>query len=385
MSSVNKKTNINKYTLKGGNNNLNPINNNQQKCLNNISHLKRDNQVNFPEINAKYNKLTPVLQIKHNNNNSQEKKIVENSKTSLSRAKKDNKMNEKYKLSKIISNDLTAKINATRLLDSCNVTNETFKSSQLNSFKLDANIFFDNLNKNNYKNLINSNRVDKNNSINGKKYLSSRKTCDNINSNNDSYYNNNILNDNSTNHSNLESKRETHSCVKTEINDYYLKTPKDNNIKLVLPNKNFFDKKLIIKSDKNDLFNTPYGFIRKNNDLLLANGSPEIKLKCPDKKKNKIFTEKIKLNAINQKTNNNNINTIKPSKNEHIILESISNANSEDSKNKRTFTINSKELNKNNIKQVKKNKSLKCPEELHFYYITVLQEGKKNEIEYEGE
>ena len=291
MSSVNKKTNINKYTLKGGNNNLNPINNNQQKYLNNISHLKKDNQVNFPEINAKYNKLTPVLQIKHNNNNSQEKKIVENSKTSLSRAKKDNKMNEKYKLSKIISNDLTAKINATRLLDSCNVTNETFKSSQLNSFKLDANIFFDNLNKNN--------------SINGKKYLSSRKTCDNINSNNDSYYNNNILNDNSTNHSNLESKRETHSCVKTEINDYYLKTPKDNNIKLVLPNKNFFDKKLIIKSDKNDLFNTPYGFITKNNDLLLANGSPEIKLKCP--------------------------------------------------------------------------------EELHFYYITVLQEGKKNEIEYEGE
>ena len=37
------------------------------------------------------------------------------------------------------------------------------------------------------------------------------------------------------------------------------------------------------------------------------------------------------------------------------------------------------------MKQIKKNKIYKCPEELHFYYISVLQEGKKNENEFEGE
>ena len=389
MSSVDKKTNNSKYTLKVGNNLLNPLNTNQVKYLNNISRLKKDNQVNFPEINPKYNKLTPVFQIKHNNFNSQGKKIiVENSKTSLPKTKKDNKMNVKYKMSKITVNDLSAKINTNRLLDSYNNTNDTFKSSQLNSFKIDANSIFDNLNKNNYKNIRSSNKVGKNKSINGKRYLNSKKTCDNINSKNDSYYNNNILNENSTNHSNLESKRDSHSCMKTEINDYYLKTPTDNNIKLLLPNKNFFDKKLIIKNEKTDLFGTPYGLLKKNNDLLLVKGLTEIKLKCSidNNNNNKIYNQRLKLNAINQKTNINNINTIKPSKNEHIILESISSSNCEDLKNKRIFTINSKELNKDNIKQVKKNnKPYKCPEELHFYYITVLQEGKKNEIGYEGE
>ena len=37
--------------------------------------------------------------------------------------------------------------------------------------------------------------------------------------------------------------------MKTDINDFYLETMNDN-IKSVLPNKNFFDKKLIIKNDK---------------------------------------------------------------------------------------------------------------------------------------
>ena len=112
---------------------------------------------------------------------------------------------------------------------------------------------------------------------------------------------------------------------------FIFKTPNDNNnIKLVLPNKNIFDKKLIIKSEKNDIFSTPYGFLRKNNDLLLNKVSPEKKLKCPSvDKNNNILNERIQLNAINPKVNNkinnNNINTIKPSKNEHIILESISN------------------------------------------------------------
>ena len=397
MTSCEKKANKNKYILKSGNGLLAP-NNLQQKPLNNISYLKKDNQINFPEINAKYSKLNPVTQNKQNNNNPQGIKIFsENSKASLSKPKNKNRMNSKYKLSKIISYDISSKTNTSRLLDTYNNTNNTFKTSQLNSFKIDSNTVFDNnYNSNNFKNLRNTNITSNSNSLNGKRNLNiKRGTNENINSNNDSY-SNNIFNENSTNNTNLESKRGTtgHSYMKTDINDYYLKTPNDNNnIKLVLPNKNFFDKKLVInRNEKTDIFGTPYGLLRKNNDLLLLKGTSEIKLKCSSVEKNNnnnILNERIKLSAINPKTNdknNNNINTIKPSKNEHIILESISNCDEIKDKTKnRKFTIDSKNLTTDNLKSVKKNKIYKCPEELHFYYISVLQEGKKNETEFEGE
>ena len=91
-------------------------------------------------------------------------------------------------------------------------------------------------------------------------------------------------------------------------------------------------------------------------------------------------------NINNSNTNTNNIITIKPSKNEHLIIESIGNSNNYDSKIiNRKFTIDSNKVNKDYLKQNKKNKLYKCPEELHFYYITVLQEGKKNEFDFEGE
>jgi hypothetical protein len=393
MSSCEKKTNKNKYIIKSGNGLLSELNNFHQKPLNNIAHLKKDNRVKIPEINVKYSKLNPVIQNKQNNNNPQGiKNFAENSKTSLSKPKNENRMNSKYKLSKII----TSKANISRLLDSYNTTNNTFKTSQLNSFKVDSNTVIDNnYNSNNYKNLPNTNVTSNSNSLNGKRNLNiKRGTNGNINSNNDSYYNNNF-NDNSTNNSNLESKRETigHSRLKTDINDYYLKTPNDNNnIKLVLPNINYFDKKLVFKNEKNKIFGTPYGLFRKNNDLLLLKGTPEIKLKCSSIEKNKdnnILNERIKLSEINPKTNNtnnDNINTIKPNKNEHIVLESISNSDEIKIKTKnRIITIDSKNLNSDIIKSVKKNKIYKCPEELHFYYISVIQEGKKNEIELEGE
>jgi hypothetical protein len=115
-------------------------------------------------------------------------------------------------------------------------------------------------------------------------------------------------------------------------------------------------------------------------------------LKCSSIEKNKdnnILNERIKLSEINPKTNNtnnDNINTIKPNKNEHIVLESISNSDEIKIKNKnRILTIVSKNLNTDINKTVKKNKIYKCPEELHFYYISVIKEGKKNEIELEGE
>ena len=389
MNSCDKQVTKNKYIIKSGNNLLNPLNNNQTKSSNNVYLLKKENQVNFPEINAKYSKLTPILQNKQNNIHSQGIKIfAENSKN---KPKNENRMNSKYKLSKIISQDINSKTNTSRLLDSYNNTNNTFKTSQLNSFKMDNNTVFDNLNSNNLKNLLNSSPVLNNNSLKGKRNLR-QEINENINSKNDSYYNN-IHNDNSTYNSNIESKRETtgHSCVKTDVNEYYLKTPNDNNIKLVLPNNSCLDRKLIIKNEKNDLFNTPYGFLRKSNEILLLKGSPEIKFKSSvDKDNINILKERIKLSSINpklvNKNSNNNIKTIKANKNERIILESISNSNEDamDKKNK-IFTIDSKYFNTSNMKPFKNNKEYKCPEELHFYYISVLQEGKKNEGEFEGE
>ena len=87
--------------------------------------------------------------------------------------------------------------------------------------------------------------------MNGKRNFNiKREINENFNSKNDSYYNN-VSNENSKGDSNLESGRDTtgHSCMKTDINDSYLETMNDN-IKSILPNKNFFDKKLIIKNDK---------------------------------------------------------------------------------------------------------------------------------------
>jgi hypothetical protein len=83
---------------------------------------------------------------------------------------------------------------------------------------------------------------------------------------------------------------------------------------LVLPNKNFFDKKLIIKNEKNDIISTPYGLLRKNNNLSLLKASTEIKLKYSsvDNNNNNILNERIQFSSINPKVNNkinNDINT----------------------------------------------------------------------------
>ena len=172
MTSCEKKINKNKYILKSGNSLLTPLNNLQQKPSYNISHLKKDKQINFPEINTKYNKLTPFIQNKQNNVNSQGIKVLaENSKASSSKPKNENRINSKYKLSKIISYDVSSKTNTSRLLDSYNNTNITFKTSQLNSFKIDANTVFDNYNSNNLKNLPSTNIATNSNSLNGKRNL----------------------------------------------------------------------------------------------------------------------------------------------------------------------------------------------------------------------
>ena len=381
MTSYDKNINKKKFLFKEGNNLKIPLNNN----INVFSDLNNKNHINFPNINPKFNKITPVSQNKQNNNNSHGKNnIVEVSKAySLSKQKNENKlnkmMNSKYKLSKVISNDLSARINESKILEVYNNKKNTIKTSQLNSFKNETNSTFDNINI--FRDSIKIN----NKSINGLRNLNVKRT-------NETTASNNIKNETSNN-SNLATKRETigNLYMKTDTNKIYVNTPKNNNIKLVLPNKNIFDKKLVINCKNDDMLVTP--FEKKNNQVLLCNTTPDNKLKISlDKTNPNILNEDIKLkikkqkeNKINNNNYTNNIITIKPSKNEHLIIESIGNSNNNDPKIiNRKLTIDSNKVNKDYLNQNKKNK-YKCPEELHFYYITVLQEGKKNEFNFEGE
>ena len=383
MTSYEKNLNKNKFIFKLENSQITPLYNNQPKRLKIFSNIKSEKKGNFPDITPKYTKLNPVTQNIHTSQGINN--LTEISKTySLSKPKNENKsLSSKYKLSKITSNDLSTRINKSKISD---IYNKKYDNS--NSFKIETNVTFDN----NKINILKTSNII-NDSINGLRNLNIKnRTKENIYTNNDTYKNNtNLINDNSTNNSNsnLATKRETigNLYLKTDINDIYINTPKDNNYKL-----DNFDKKLVIFKN-NEIFGTPGGLLRKNNKILLANTTPENKIKISlDQNKQKIVDSSLKLKTRknrnddnNTNINSNNITTIKPSKNEHIILESINNSNANTKTIKNKITIDSIQFNQDSLIQKKKNKLNKCPEELHFYYITVLQEGKKNEIEFEGE
>lgn len=387
MSSQDKNLNKEKSIFKQGSNLLSRINNyQQQNSLNIFSNLKKVNNVNFPNINSKINKLVPVMHSKQNSDVTGINSVSEISKTySLSKPKNENNLNKiansKYKLSKIVASELSSNIRTSRILDTYSNAKTTSKTSQNNSIKIEINNTSDN--KGNLNNLKKSNVINASNSNNNILNLKINKKIINekINSSNDSFYDKIIKEISSANNSsgNMGKKRETigHIHIKTDINDIYMNTPKDKNMKLLFENKNSLGKKLEINTQNSYIMGTPYNFLRTNNPIVLPNTTPENKLKCSLDKNKKLLQ-----NENNSNKNNNRILTIKPSKNEHIILESIPHVY--DSKTIKTkFTLDSIETNQDYLKENKKVN--KCPEELHFYYVTVLQEGKKNENSFEGE
>jgi len=389
MSSQDKNLNKEKSIFKQGSNLLSRINNyQQQNSLNIFSNFKKINNVNFPNINSKINKLVPVMHSKQNSDVGGINSVSEISKTySLSKPKNENNLNKiansKYKLSKIVASELSSNIRTSRILDTYSNAKTTSKTSQNNSIKIEINNTSDN--KVNLNNLKKSNVINASNSNNNILNLKINKKIINekINSSNDSFYEKIIKELSSTNNTNgnMGKKRETigHIHIKTDINDIYLNTPKDKNMKLLFEkNKNSLGNKQEINTQNSYIMGTPYTFLKANNQLALPNTTPENKLKCSlDKNNNKALQKE-----NNSNKNNNRVLTIKPSKNEHIILESIPHVY--DSKTIKTkFTLDSIETNQDYLKENKKGN--KCPEELHFYYVTVLQEGKKNENSFEGE
>jgi hypothetical protein len=387
MSSQDKNLNKEKSIFKQGSNLLSRINNyQQQNSLNIFSNFKKINKVNFPNINSKINKLVPVIHNKQNSDVTGINNVSEISKTySLSKPKNENNLNKiansKYKLSKIVASELSSNIRTSRILDTYSNAKTTSKTSQNNSIRIEINNTSDNkgnlsnLKKSNIINLSNSNSNILNLKIN-KKIINEK-----IGSSNDSFYEKIIKEISSANNTsgNMGKKRETigHIHIKTDINDIYKNSPKDRNNNLVFENKNSLGKPLDINTKNSYIMGTPYNFLKANNLIALHNTTPENKLKFSLDKNKKIL-----LNENNSNKNTNRILTIKPCKNEHIILESIPHIY--DSKTIKTkFTLDSIETNQDYLKEKKKGN--KCPEELHFYYVTVLQEGKKNENSFEGE
>ena len=371
MSSYEKNLNKRKFILKQGNKLLSLSNNNNQPILlNNISNSINENQLIFPNINSNINKLNLVDKNRQKDNNNQEKKILtEISKIySLSKPKNENKIrklkNSKFKLSKVI---LDSNIDKSKILESFNNSN-IFKLSEMD--------------------LANSRNVNGNKNISNNNNITHKKIniYDNIDEirNNDSYCNN-LLNINKINNSNLAKKRGSIGYSFLKLDTDNLNTPKENKIKLDLPNDDL-GKKLRLNIMKNDIFGTPSGPLRKKYAIFTSNNTPENKMRFTlDKISKKIIRKDNKLKKIDNI--NNRILTIKPNKNAYIITETIGNLDYRDSHSiKKNFTIDAKEsenLNKSPLMQKKKIKVKKCPEELHFYYVGLLQEAKKEGSELE--
>ena len=371
MSSYEKNLNARKFILKQGNKLLSLSNNNNQPILlNNISNSINENQLIFPNINSNINKLNLVDKNRQKDNNNQEKKILtEISKIySLSKPKNENKIrklkNSKFKLSKVI---LDSNIDKSKILESFNNSN-IFKLSEMD--------------------LANSRNVNANKNISNNNNITHKKIniYDNIDEirNNDSYCNN-LLNINKINNSNLAKKRGSIGYSFLKLDTDNLNTPKENKIKLDLPNDDL-GKKLRLNIMKNDIFGTPSGPLRKKYAIFTSNNTPENKMRFTlDKISKKIIRKDNKLKKIDNI--NNRILTIKPNKNAYIITETIGNLDYRDSHSiKKNFTIDAKEsenLNKSPLMPKKKIKVKKCPEELHFYYVGLLQEAKKEGSELE--
>lgn len=374
MSSYEKNLNPRKIILKQGNKLLSSSNdNNQPILLNNITNSINENQLIFPNINTKFNKLNPAEKNRQKDNNNQETKVLtEISKIySLSKPKNENKIsklkNSKFKLSKII---LDSNLEKSKIMDTYNSTN-IFKLSEMDII----NSRNDDLNKNisNNNNIIHKNRNIYRNIDESR--------------NNDSYCNN-LININKINNSNLATKRGSIGCSFLKLNTDSLNTPKENKIKLALPN-DALGKKLRLNIVRNDIFGTPIGESRKKYPIFTANNTPENKMRFTlDKISKKITRKDNKLKKIDNI--NNRILTIKPNKNAYIITETIGSLDYRDSHSiKRKYTIDTKEsdnnINKSHIIKKKKIKVKKCPEELHFCYVHLLQEAKREGSELEEE
>lgn len=308
-----------KQLFNGGAYLLSPLNKKNINSLNYFGINKKNNDIKSKnDIKVIVSKLNPdQIRKKNNNVNSEQMNNIL-------------KVNRAYSLSRAKNN---IKLDSNQIIGTYSNINTTNLSTSKTNNKYENNLTTENI----YKN---KNNIDINNdSYNLKKLYINKKIKDiSIFTKNDSF--NKIKN--------YSANRQPYVHLQTETN-----ISKDSNIKLIIPDRHIFEKKLESKNLE-DLIGTPSGLFKKNNQT-------------------------------NFQYNPRNPN-IKIHRDEKIIIDSLTNQSTNDSKNKKKQqsierSISGKDYN--NIRNIFfKNK---CPEDLHFYYITMIQQGKKFEKEIEGD
>ena len=203
------------------------------------------------------------------------------------------------------------------------------------------------------KNLSNARAFNNKNTFTQPKSNIKRNVTEIAYSSKSSYYNNIIINNNSSNNINVKDakKASNNNYLKIDISNRIIKTPKGSNVKLIFQNNNIFGQKFeetpILLKGK-DSSSLPLTNKNSGNNLKISidknlfNGEYKIHMKKPNKK----------VNNENNYINMNLKNYIKNDKDEN--------------------------LDKNYLMK----KKINGPEDLHFYYIIVIQEGKQKEMEF---
>jgi hypothetical protein len=266
-------------------------------------------------------------------------------------------VNSKLKISKIKQLDCPSNISDNKLMNIYG-KGKSNKKKFLSSNKTNINLMH-NTTRNNYdiissKNVLMGTFQKKNNNKNSLR-KKNRKNIEIFDSNNNSYFNNiNIIYNNSSTDinkiadNNLNTQKtnlNSNLKLKTDIKNIGLNSPKDAKIKLIFKNKNE-------NNGKNSKLDLPMALKRKDSSLPLTYTNPGNNVKYSIDKK--FFDSEKKLYLKRPKRNASNINC-------------------EPNLNLDNFVKEKMEIN------TKKNKKFKCPEDLHFYYILVIQEGKKDE------
>lgn len=244
---------------------------------------------------------------------------IKNSNSNLSKFLKHN-----YSATECVNNKLNIDYNKNKIH---NNNSKNISKNVINDYS------YDNSSKNNNNNSYFLNKVDLN-----------RKYSEIMNSYNNSF----DKNSKHSNNSNKVNKNEDNEYIKTVLynNDNILKIDSKNNEKT------------------ENLFGSPV--IKKSNPLNLQSSNSNSKINSyNDKSNNKIGNDDYKLKSQLKeyyKALNKQNKKDKPVKIENLSITNI---------------VRDKKKKKNNLNKIK----TKCPEELHFYYILMVQEGKKMELE----
>lgn len=328
------------FSFKEGSNPLFPISNPNINLINYYSALKLNSKMDLKKQKKKIMSNTNI------NVNSQNKRMIENP-SGLN--------NSKVKIKPL---DFSTSANDSKIYEKIIKENMNKKQSNFSANKSNILENKNNINIISPKNIFEKSQILNINNINNKNNIFSvrnpniyKNVVEINNSNNKSYINNIIINNSSTNiNQNVLTKKQKNSNnnSKININNIDINNPKekDANIKLVFKNNNIGGGKKI----KFDNLDIPITLKRKDSPLPFTYTSPN------NLKEKNIFNGNYKLHLKKQR----NISDL----NDILNMNNINN-----------FMKQELNLNSNS----KKKKKITGPEDLHFYFINVIQDGKKNE------